>query len=237
MKRLVIAAVFVLGLAAPASADYVCWPFGGTDLLIFPSCTTSGGHRQLDVNVVSSSGAAEQNVNLNQVGGAAFALGARTGATSLSVVPDTDTNFPITTDGTAATGVAQDAGGTGAIGWLSSTVKNLRLIVTAVQGTLTVKENLQSGTILTSASATACTNVQATAGRGIEIVNSGPATSVFLQIYNDAGATCAAGTLLYGDGSTITIGAGQVILIKFPVVGIAYKLSGALTSNLSIAGL
>jgi hypothetical protein len=95
----------------------------------------------------------------------------------------------------------------------------------------------KSGTILTSASATACTNVQAIAGKGFEIINSGPATTVFLQIYNDAAATCAAGTLLYGDGSTLVVGAGQVIKGDFPVVGIAYKLSGALAANLSITGL
>jgi hypothetical protein len=35
---------------------------------------------------------------------------------------------PITTDGTAATGVTQDAGGTGTIGWFSSTLKNLRTL-------------------------------------------------------------------------------------------------------------
>ncbi len=94
-----------------------------------------------------------------------------------------------------------------------------------------------TGLILTSASATACTNVQAVAGNGFELINSGPATTVFLQIYNDAASTCAAGTLLYGDGSTIVIGAGQVIKVDYPVAGIAYKLSGALTANLSVTGL
>jgi hypothetical protein len=43
--------------------------------------------------------------------------------------------LPITTDGSAATGVAQDAGGTGAIGWLSSAVKNLRLLAGTITGT------------------------------------------------------------------------------------------------------
>jgi hypothetical protein len=94
-----------------------------------------------------------------------------------------------------------------------------------------------SGTILTSASATTCTNVQSVPGAGVEIINSGPSTTVFLQVYNDAGATCAAGTLIYGDGSTIVIGAAASVKIDFPVAGIAYKLSGALTNNLSITGL
>lgn len=105
-------------------------------------------------------------------------------------------------------------------------------------GTFATRENQpKSGSILTSASATTCTNVQAVAGNGIEIVNSGPATTIFPQFYNDAGATCAAGTLFYGDGTTLIIGAGQIIKIDFPVAGIAYKLSGALTTNLSITGL
>jgi hypothetical protein len=94
-----------------------------------------------------------------------------------------------------------------------------------------------SGTILTSASATACTNVQAVSGKGFEVINSGAATTVFPQFYNDAAATCAAGTLIFGDGTSIVIGAGQVIKIDFPVVGIAYKLSGALSANLTITGL
>ncbi len=94
-----------------------------------------------------------------------------------------------------------------------------------------------SSTILTSSSATTCTNVLASAANGVEIINSGPATTVFLQIYNDAGSTCAAGTLLYGDGSTLVIGAGQIIKIDFSMAGIAYKLSGSLTANLSLTGL
>jgi hypothetical protein len=104
-------------------------------------------------------------------------------------------------------------------------------------GRLSVTNKLTNGTILTSASATACTNILAAASRGIEITNSGPATTIFPQFYSDVGATCAAGTLLFGDGTTITIGAGQVIRIDYPMAGIAYKLSGALSSNMAVTGL
>ncbi len=104
-------------------------------------------------------------------------------------------------------------------------------------GRLSVTNKLTNGTVLTSASATTCTNILAAASRGLEIINSGPATTIFPQFYSDAGATCAAGTLLYGDGTTIVIGAGQVIKIDYPMAGIAYKLSGALTANLAITGL
>lgn len=104
-------------------------------------------------------------------------------------------------------------------------------------GRLSVTNKLTNGTILTSASATTCTNILAAASRGLEIINSGPATTIFPQFYNDAGATCAAGTLLYGDGSTLVIGAGQIIRIDYPMAGIAYKLSGSLTTNLAVTGL
>ncbi len=54
---------------------------------------------------------------------------------------------PISTDGTGATGIAQDTGGAGAIGWFTSIVKNLRLIVTALAGNLTVVAQASSNII------------------------------------------------------------------------------------------
>ncbi len=92
-------------------------------------------------------------------------------------------------------------------------------------------------TILTSASATACTNLEiSTTGILAEVINTGAAQSVFLTIYDEGTSpTCAAGDIIYGDGSTLTIGAGQVITFGIPLgAGLSYKLSGALTANVVI---
>lgn len=91
-------------------------------------------------------------------------------------------------------------------------------------------------TILTSASATSCTNLATTPqGRLVSIINTGAAMTVYPQFYDDSTATCAAGTLIYGDGSSLTLGAGQTIKLDIPVfAGLSYKLSGALSSNLVI---
>lgn len=61
--------------------------------------------------------------------------------------------------------------------------------------------------------------------------------TVFLQLYDEAGSpTCAAADLIYGDGSTIVLGPGQVIILYGGVKnGVAYKLSGSLTNNLVIS--
>lgn len=112
-------------------------------------------------------------------------------------------------------------------------------IENGAQGVVRVAPGGSARNILTSGSATACTNLEAVSsnkiGHLVAVINSGPATVVFPQFYDDAGATCASSTLLYGDGATITIGAGQVVTLNIPVTsGIAYKLSGALTNNLII---
>jgi len=122
--------------------------------------------------------------------------------------------------------------------WLATIAQGGNSALVSAAGALKVNPVAPtSGITLTSASPTVCTNVQAVAGRGVEIINSGPSVTVFLQIYNDAAATCAAGTLLWGDGTSLTLGYGQIVKIDFPVSGVAYKLSGALTTNLSITGL
>jgi hypothetical protein len=90
-------------------------------------------------------------------------------------------------------------------------------------------------TILTSGSATACTNIQATAGNLVELVNVGSATTVFPAFYNDAAATCATGTRIYGNFTSLTLQAGQAIQLNIPLsAGLAYKLSGALSDNLVV---
>ena len=93
----------------------------------------------------------------------------------------------------------------------------------------------KTATILTSASATACTNIQNTAGTLVEIVNVGSATAVFPAFFNDAGATCATGTRVYGNGTSLTLQAGQAVALNIPLsAGLAYTLSGALSDNLVV---
>jgi hypothetical protein len=92
-------------------------------------------------------------------------------------------------------------------------------------------------TILTAASATACTNLEvSTVGILAEIINTGAAQTVFLTMYDEGTTpTCAAGDLIYGDGTTLTLGAGQIITFGVPLsAGLSYKLSGALTANVVI---
>lgn len=89
--------------------------------------------------------------------------------------------------------------------------------------------------ILTSGSATTCTNLQATAGNLVELVNVGSATTVFPAWYDDAGATCATGARVYGNFTSLTLQAGQAIQLNVPLTaGLAYKLSGALSDNLVV---
>ncbi len=107
-------------------------------------------------------------------------------------------------------------------------------IQTLADGTLRVAQG-KTATILTSASATTCTNIQATAGNLVELVNAGAATTVFPAFYNDAGATCATGTRVYGNFTSLTLQAGQAIQLNIPLsAGLAYKLSGALSDNLIV---
>ena len=93
--------------------------------------------------------------------------------------------------------------------------------------------------ILTSTSATAITNIVGVPCRLWSITNSGPQLAVFPAFYNDAAAVGATATAIIGDASTLVWAAGQVVSWAggLPLVGLAYKLSGALTAgqNLVIA--
>lgn len=100
-------------------------------------------------------------------------------------------------------------------------------------------------TILTSSSGTSCTSLEATAsnsavGRVVSLINTGAAMTVFLQLYDEGSSpTCAAADLIWGDGSAVVLGAagtatGTAVLNIPLTAGLAYKLSGALTSNLVI---
>lgn len=96
--------------------------------------------------------------------------------------------------------------------------------------------NGRASNTLTSSSPTACTSLQTTAGALVLIHNTGPATTVFFTLYDEGTSpTCAAADLIEGDGTTVTYGTGQILTFPIPLVnGLAYKLSGTLTSNLVI---
>jgi hypothetical protein len=92
-------------------------------------------------------------------------------------------------------------------------------------------------TILTSSSPTACTSIEAsTNGMLAEIINTGAAQLVAIQMYDEGvSPTCSNADLIYGNGSTLVLGAGQIITFGIPITsGIAYKLSGALGANVVI---
>ena len=91
-------------------------------------------------------------------------------------------------------------------------------------------------TVLTSSSPTACTSLSATAGTLVSIINTGAATTVFFALYDEAASpTCAAADLIYGDGTTLTLLAGQVITLGIPLAnGLSYQISGALSGNLIV---
>lgn len=93
--------------------------------------------------------------------------------------------------------------------------------------------------ILTSASATAVTNIVGLPCRLYSITNSGPQLTVFPTFFDDAAAVGAAATAIFGDNATIVLGAGQVVswVGGIPLIGLAYQLSGALTAgqNLVVA--
>ena len=90
--------------------------------------------------------------------------------------------------------------------------------------------------ILTSASATATTNIVAGPCRLYSISNSGPTTTIYPMFYNDAAAVGAAATAIFGDLSTVQLGIGQVVSWAWglPLIGLAYQLSGSLSVGQNI---
>lgn len=105
-------------------------------------------------------------------------------------------------------------------------------------GTIIAKQGGSNGTnnLLTASSATACTNLVAAATTLGSITNSGGSMTVFIQFYNDASNTCASGTNIWGDGTTVALGPGQTVNLNIPLsAGLAYKITGgALGSNLDV---
>ena len=172
------------------------------------------------------------------------------------VVP---TPFPIPTGGATnpicINGVLQTSGGATPVPLPTSTTSPGALLVTGtgsagtpapgvvtVQGIpfgygLIVQIGGSTYTSITSASPTTCTSVEVnTTGMLAEIINTGAAQVVFLTIYDEGTSpTCAAADVIYGDGTTLTLGAGQVVTFGIPVKhGLAYKLSGAVGANVLI---
>lgn len=145
------------------------------------------------------------------------------------------------TTGTAGYSYLLDSAGTNKLainsnGSINTTLYNAGgfAIQTLADGTLRVAQGKTAYT-LTSASATTCTNLQATAGTLVGIINVGSATSIFPAFYDDAGATCATGARRYGNFTSLTLQAGQAIALNLPLTaGVAYKLSGALSDNLIV---
>ncbi len=91
--------------------------------------------------------------------------------------------------------------------------------------------------ILTASSPTACTSLEVnTGGMLAEIINTGAAQTVFLQVYDEGTTpTCASADDIWGDGTSLTLGPGQVVTFGIPLAhGLAYKLSGALGANVVI---
>jgi hypothetical protein len=92
-------------------------------------------------------------------------------------------------------------------------------------------------TSITSASPTTCTGIETNSnGMIAEIINTGAAQTVFLTVYDEGvSPTCAAADIIYGDGTTLTLGAGQIVTFGVPLkAGLAYKLSGAVGANVLI---
>lgn len=97
-----------------------------------------------------------------------------------------------------------------------------------------------SKTILTSSSATACTSIVAGASHtAVAIINTGAAQSVYLQLYDEgASPACVATDDIYGNGTTLALGIGQVVTLNIPLTsGLAYKLSGALGANVVVTNM
>jgi hypothetical protein len=86
---------------------------------------------------------------------------------------------------------------------------------------------------LSSTSATACTNLASGTGRVVKIWNTGPATTVYPQFYDEASNSCAAADLIWGDGASMVIPSGLSILsFDAPLTsGLTYRLSGTLSSS------
>lgn len=88
--------------------------------------------------------------------------------------------------------------------------------------------------VLTSTSATACTQLGISApGTLVALINTGPATTVFPQFFDDTKCTVQA-NVVFGDYATIALASGETALGIPLSTGLSYRLSGALGATQNI---
>ena len=100
-------------------------------------------------------------------------------------------------------------------------------------------ETTQGGTHvfrITNTSPTACTNIASGKGRIVRIWNSGPATTIYPQFYDEASNSCAAADILWGDGASLVLPSGATVLsLEAPLAnGLTVRLSAALSTSQTI---
>ncbi len=90
---------------------------------------------------------------------------------------------------------------------------------------------------LTSASPTALTNIQNSPGIIYGIVNTGPALTVYLRLYDEGTTAGTQADCVWGDGTTATaIGAGAIISFGLNGMRLYYGLTYSLTGPLPATG-
>lgn len=92
-------------------------------------------------------------------------------------------------------------------------------------------------TIIAAGTTASTTNVRSTSGVLVGFWNTGPALSVYLQLYDSAaGGTQLQSNCIWGDGTAATaLGAGQIVTLNcFLTAGLTYTLSGTLPSTNNI---
>jgi hypothetical protein len=163
-------------------------------------------------------------VGTSIAGGSVGALGIQGITGGVSVATSGTDN--ITQWGSAVLGAAT-AAGTSA----SGNILGIQGVTGGVPVNVTTTGSNPLKTVLTSASATACTNIEiSTTGSVVALVNSSSSgLSVTLNLYDEgASPTCANADLMF----SVQMAASQVILLNVPVAaGISYSLSSALTAG------
>lgn len=243
----VLAAVFTTGLicalAVPSKADIPILYVSGTltatgDTPILSLAGQSTCSMVLSgtwVGTATPKGSSDRGATYTTVS----SIGAKTSnGTYSGDISAYTTNFKISWTRTSGTlGYAISCTGAVSTANVTVTAANVTVVNTpgvTIQNTPNVNAQIsKSSAILTSSSATACTSISTTAKELVSITNTGAAMAVFPQFYDEGAApTCADADLIWGDGTTLALGAGQTIFFPTALTnGLAYKLSGALSAN------